>query len=386
MLNITPSINNSHDLFLSRQESWENYLKIEPENDYGRYHHARGPSDGMMFEKELEPSHRMEEDFMFKNEEPHQTGLEEEFNFLPQANCGSGHSVFQAQNHYKTMSCETEDSECSRFNLEPKQEEGASLIIKDTQFQGFVSMESDNMSSTTVDDSSSADSAFDVEIDLTKRAMKFLKAQPEEEKAYIKKILPLLLGSLKEIYKHHKLPLNDQIVGVILKELLSRKKTMMGNERQVFSKVIGNEIEDLRRYRPDEMVTEDDLGMLNRKEKIAPKGNRNASNLNHLNENYVSNIFQFAKRNYPEDKEIQKLGNERNVSASNFRKLVSTKLTDSLLTRKAKARITECAKELIGNIEFWMKDGYFEQCADREKYIWHKEKALKDLALVAAQC
>jgi len=156
---------------------------------------------------------------------------------------------------------------------------------------------------------------------------------------------------------------------------------MIGAERKVLKGLVDDEMNHMRNNRPERMVTEDDLTIQKRKEKKAHKGNRNSSNANHLNENYVSNIFQFAKRNYPEDKEIIRIGNERNVSANNFRNLMTAKLTDDLMTRKAKARIQGSGKELVGNIEYWMKDGYFEQCADREKYIMRKEKALRDLAL-----
>lgn len=69
------------------------------------------------------------------------------------------------------------------------------------------------------------------------------------------------------------------------------------------------------------------------------------------------------------------------MSANNFRNLTKLKMDDTLLVRKAKVRIVGCGKELVNNIEYWMNDGYFGQCTEKEKYIHNKEKALTDLVL-----
>jgi len=100
-----------------------------------------------------------------------------------------------------------------------------------------------------------------------------------------------------------------------------------------------------------------------------------------MNENYVSNVFQFAKHHYKSDKDVQKIANTRNVSAKNFKALTRNYLKDTALIRKAKTRIIASGRELIGNAEYWMKAGFFDQCTEREKYIIYKEKALTDLVL-----
>jgi len=159
---------------------------------------------------------------------------------------------------------------------------------------------------------------------------------------------------------------------------------MLSEERRTLNDMVDEDMNDVRGSRMDIKIKEEEL-MSTYKRKIpvnaGAKGRKNKSNLNHINENYVSNIFQFAKRSYLDDKELQRVANERNVSALNFRKLTAVKLTDDIMTRKAKVRIIGAGRELITNVEAYMTEGYFEQCADREKYIWNKEKALRDLAL-----
>lgn len=103
--------------------------------------------------------------------------------------------------------------------------------------------------------------------------------------------------------------------------------------------------------------------------------------MNHMNENYVSNIFQFSKQNFENDRELQRIANTRNVSAANFKKITRINLADTALVRKSKMRILNSGRELVTNIENWMNAGYFGQCTDREKYIRFKEKALSDLVL-----
>jgi len=179
--------------------------------------------------------------------------------------------------------------------------------------------------------------------------------------------------------------LSSEVVGGIVKELLYKKEQMISEERKVLDQMVEEDMTDVRGSRMDVKVKEEEvMSTYKRKIPVNPagsKGRKNKSNLNHINENYVSNIFQFAKRNYLEDKELQKVANERNVSALNFRRLMAVKLTDDIMTRKAKSRIVGSGRELLSNVEAYMTEGYFEQCADREKYIWNKEKALRDLAL-----
>jgi len=147
-----------------------------------------------------------------------------------------------------------------------------------------------------------------------------LRERSYEEKAYIEKIFPMLLNSVQEVLANNQLPLNNDIIAAIVNELLSSKQALLAAERGAMESLTEQEMEDISYDRPEEMITEEELAVSTRKEKRAIKGNRNGSSVNHLNENYVSNIFQFAKRNYPEDKEIQRIGNERNVSALNFKK------------------------------------------------------------------
>jgi len=278
-----------------------------------------------------------------------------------------------------SLSETTQGSDCIRQRSE-QEEEVRSVSTRDSRLGEFNNFESDGLSSAT-DGDVFEDGVCDIETELTKKVIKVLRETPDEEKAYIEQIFPMLLNSVKEVFAQSQLPMTEQIVAAIVKELLHNKHTMMEEEREVLDFLAEEEIDEARYERPDEMITEEDLAISTRKEKRAVKGHRNGSSMNHMNENYVSNVFQFAKRYYPEDKELQRIGNARNVSALNFRRLVGTKLTDGISARRAKARIAESGRELIGNVEYWMRDGYFEQCADREKYICHKEKALKDLAL-----
>jgi hypothetical protein len=359
----------------SRRESWENFLQFGPRANFMRRPSYENEITEMVYEKtpnSPQPMH-LEDD---SQGDPYFTPMsfsekaepeEETHTFLP----------IRIQNQNEEAVYENERSECCHSDM---MEEVASVSTMDSMF--YTSKESDTLSYTT-EDQIFGDSNFDLEAELRPKVWNFLHSRPDEEKAYILKVFPLLLEALKELYTKNFMPLTDEIVSSILKDLLYGKELMIGAERQVFRDMVDQEMTDMRNSRPDQMVTDDDLMIQKRKEKKAYKGNRNTSNLNHLNENYVSNIFQFAKRNYPFDREVQKLGNERNVSALNFRNSMAAKLTDDLMARKAKARIRGNGRELVGNIEYWMKDGYFDQCADREKYIFHKEKALRDLALTS---
>jgi len=273
----------------------------------------------------------------------------------------------------------TQGSDC-QWQRSEQEEEAGSVSTRDSRFGEFSNFDNDGLSMAT-DGDVFEEGVYDLETELTKKIIKVLQERPDEEKAYIEQIFPLLLNSVKEAFIQSQLPMTEQIVAAIVMELLQSKLAMMVEERDVFDCLTQDEMEDVMYERPDEKITEEELAVSNRKEKRAVKGNRNGSNMNHLNENYVSNVFQFAKRIYPEDKELQRIGSARNVSALNFRRIVGTKVTDGIMARRAKARIAESGRELIGNVEYWMRDGYFEQCADREKYICHKKKALRDLAL-----
>ena len=366
-----------------RQESWENYLQFNSEDAFNTLG-SPAPVE-MVFEKPTEPpAPTMEEEFVFDpstivnyTEQDFMSNMEEiDFSELAEMR------DFDYQKNQRTENNqynENETSQCSRCHSEEELEELGSISTKDSIFADFSNF--DENFSYNWDENSVADQTFDLETELREKIVNFANERSDEEKEYIKKVFPLLMNSLKQICSKNPIQLTNDIICSILKELIYGKELMIGAEKQVLGRMANNEINYLKSARPDAMVTEDDLMVHKRKEKKASKGNRNSSNLNHLNENYVSNIFQFAKRNYPDDREIQRIGNERNVSAANFKKLMRPKLTDDIWTRQAKARISANGQELIGNIEYWMKDGYFEQCADREKYILHKEKALRDLAL-----
>ncbi len=272
-----------------------------------------------------------------------------------------------------------ENGECSRCHSDEEEEEVGSVSTMDSRFAD--SFLDEQNSYTNWENNSVAEQTFDADNEINQKVMNFVLQRPDEEKEYIKRVMPLLLTSIKQIQAQAPIPLNDDLIGAILKELLYKKEMMIGEERNFLRGMIGDEMSAFNASRPTIGVTEDDLMVQKRKEKRAAKGNRNTSTLNHLNENYVSNVFQFAKRNYPQDKDVQRIGNERNVSAANFKRMMKPTLNDDVFSRKAKARIAGNGQELIGNIENWMSAGYFEQCADREKYILHKEKALRDLAL-----
>lgn len=212
------------------------------------------------------------------------------------------------------------------------------------------------------------------------KALKLLGHRTKDEVEYITSVLSTMLRSCREVSTNGP-ELDDVLLEPMLLNLLEAKKSMAEKESQSIREIVADEISELRVGRPLKAIEEEDLGFNKRKVKKMLKGNKNSSSLNHVNENYVSNIFQFAKKNFPEDKEIRKIANERNVSASNFKKLMNIKLVDSAMVKRAKYRIMEGGKELLNNIEYWMNEGYFDQCNDREKYIAHKYKALIDLGL-----
>jgi len=369
----------------NRQESWENYLQFGSNDAYNCLG-SPAPLSEITYEKPREPPGPMEEEFISFNPDAITYYSDQEFmsnmdemNFpeIPETEDYDYQKDFRRE---QQETDENQESQCSRCHSDEEEMEVGSISTKESLFAEFSNMD-ENFSSCNWDENSMNDQTFELEAEIREKVIIFANERSDEEKIYIEKVFPMLVISLKQIYATNPIPLTNDIICEILRELLYGKELMIGAERQALGRIVNSDMNHLKSARPDAMVTEDDLMIHKRKEKKSSKGNRNSSNLNHLNENYVSNIFQFAKRNYPQDREVQKIGNERNVSAANFKKLMTPRLNDDIWTRQAKARIAGNGQELIGNIEYWMKDGYFEQCADREKYIIHKEKALKDLAL-----
>jgi hypothetical protein len=371
----TPFLDDSDEPYFVGQESWEAFVKLETENLCSQAAPAPGVSP-MVFEQPIEYPERMvveqENDCTLYSQQYFRNSVDES-----KLRRSGSYRLHMAYNN--DLSETTQGSDCLGQKSE-QEEEATSVSTRDSRFGEFNNFENDRLSSAT-DGDFFEEGVCDIDTELTKTVIKVLQGRPDEEKAYIEQIFPMLLNSVKEALVQSQLPMTEQIVAAIVKDLLQSKMDMMAEERDVFDCLTQDEMEDVMYERPDEKITEEELAISNRKEKRAVKGNRNGSSMNHFNENYVSNVFQFAKRNYPEDKELQRIGSARNVSALNFRRIVGTKLTDGIMARRAKARIAESGRELIGNVEYWMRDGYFEQCADREKYIYHKDKALRDLAL-----
>jgi len=374
----TPFLEGLEDNFLGGHENWETYLKSESENIFSLSPPAPGAPQ-VTFEQAMEMPEKMEEDFNpYDQQQPYSRTFVEEIDFAKQPSMRVTEPP-RPMDDYDGAFYENYASECPRYTpAAPEQEEVQSVSTKDSMFADFNNEEF----SLSPDGNQFYGTPSDTETELATKVWSLVRTLPEEEKAYIKKIFPLLLESVKETLTNYQFPLNDEIVRVILQQLLYGREQIVGAEKQALNRIIQNEDAEIRSQRPNQMVTEEDLSTRNRKDKKAVKGHRNGSSMNHFNENYVSNIFQFAKRNYPEDREVQRIASARNVSALNFRRLIRPNITDDAATRKAKARIIESGRELVGNIEYWMKDGYFEQCADREKYIHYKEKALRDLALI----
>jgi len=371
----TPFLDDSDEPYFVGQESWEAFVKTETENLCSQAAPAPGVSP-MVFENPTEYPERM----IVEQENDCDAYNQQRYFRNSVDDCKLKRSgSYRLQIAYNNLSETTQGSEC-QWQRSEQEEEAGSVSTRDSRFGEFNTFDNDGLSSAT-DGDVFEEGVYDIETELTKMIIKMFQERPDEEKAYIEQIFPMLLDSVKEAFIQSQLPMTEQIVAAIVKQLLQSKLALMAEERDVLDCLTQDEMEETMYARPDEMITEEELATSNRKEKRAVKGNRNGSSMNHLNENYISNVFQFAKRSYPEDKELQRIGSVRNVSASNFRKIVGTKMTDGILARRAKARIAESGRELIGNVEYWMRDGYFEQCADREKYICHKKKALRDLAL-----
>lgn len=239
-------------------------------------------------------------------------------------------------------------------------------------------------SNLKLEDNLPASNSITIESKIKTAITRILDARPREEAEYIMSIFSSLVVALDQICSKQELQyLNEAFLERMISQLIENEKNNSYNETMAIKTLVRDELRNLPLERPESMIEGEALSMNRRKVKKILKGNKNSSSLNHINENYVSNIFQFAKKYFPEDKEIQKIANERNVSAVNFKRLVRIKLGDSALAKRAKLRIKEIGKELLCHIEYWMSEGYFDQCNEREKYITNKEKALADLGLDA---
>lgn len=209
----------------------------------------------------------------------------------------------------------------------------------------------------------------------------FLEKRPAEERTYIERVMPHLMSSLREAFTAHQQPvLNKTIFETMLRELVYGKEAVISLDHKLLRNIVGDEIDEVKRRRPA-AIGYGNESPLKRKDKKIVKGNVNNSSLNHMNENYVSNIFKFAKMNYPEDKELQKISNQRGVSATNFRNSMNTQLNDDIFARKAKVRIIASGQEFVNNLEYWMQVGFFENCKDKDKYVQYKQKAICNLSL-----
>lgn len=331
----------------------------------------------MVFEKPQESS-SFEENMRFYDEEAYFRNSQE-LNFFGDANLIKQDSFEAEIARNGAMIEEEEDgSECSRKETD---EELASISTKESLFAGFTTIDSDTLSQT-LDENFSSINFYEIEARMQAKAFEIGKNKTRQEKEYIEMMLPSLIESIKSMYSECSCStLTDNMLETVFFELLDSKKALLGAEAQFLRSLVGREINDIQKERPSTAIGEDDLNVNRRKARKTLKGNKNNSTLNHVNENYVSNIFQFAKKNFPEDAELQRLANERNVSALHFRRFMHCRMTDTTLRRRAKTRMIESGKELLNNIEYWMNEGYFDQCTEREKYIAQKQKALLDLAL-----
>jgi hypothetical protein len=227
-----------------------------------------------------------------------------------------------------------------------------------------------------------ASNSLTIEIKIKAAVSRILETKSKDEAEYIFGIFSSLVVALDQICSKQELEyLNDTFLERMISQLIENEKNNSFSETMAIRTLVQDELKNLPLERPDTIIENEALFMNRRKVKKILKGNKNSSSLNHINENYVSNIFQFAKKYFPDDKEIQRIANERNVSAVNFKRLVRIKLGDSALVKRAKLRIKEIGNELLGHIEYWMSEGYFDQCNEREKYIINKAKALVDLGL-----
>ena len=210
----------------------------------------------------------------------------------------------------------------------------------------------------------------------------FAQKRPADETNYLQRLTPHLMASLKETLQDNQQPLPMvKMLDSMIPELLYGKEMMLSQENEFLKNLVMSELDKVRNYRPKEMFQIGQEPERKRPEKKAPKGRKNHSNVNHMNENYVSNVFRFAKESFPEDKSLLKIASERGVSATGFRNLTTAGLNDDILVRKAKVRIVASGEELVSNIEYWMQDGFFENCSDKEKYMQYKQKAIENLAL-----
>jgi hypothetical protein len=370
---ISPFMKSSSHPYFSNTTG-ANFLPQDDNEDLFRV--SRTASPPLIFEMVFEKQHdsssheeNMNEGNYFRSSE--------DWNFFGDASLIKPEAFdFDIERNGAMIEEEEENSECSGKEAE---EELASISTKESFFTGFPNIDSEYLSQGFEDTYSTF---AEIEFRVQAKALEMAKNKTRQEREYIEQILPMAIEALKSVCAECSCnTLTDSMIENILIELLESRKALLGAEAQLLKSLVGREIEDIQKERPCQAIGEDDLNLNRRKARKTFKGNKNNSTLNHVNENYVSNIFQFAKKNFPEDQELQRLANERNVSALNFRRFMHCRMTDSALRRRAKARMLESGKELLNNVEYWMSEGYFDQCTEREKYIAQKQKALIDLAL-----
>lgn len=369
---ISPLMKSSSHPYFSDSADANHFLNNE--NDLLRVSRITSPPliFEMVFEKPRESSsyeENLNKDNYFKSSE--------EWNFFGDASLIKPEAFeFDYERNDAMIEEEEENSECSGKEAE---EELASISTKESFFSGFTNIDTECLSQGFEDPCPNIN---EIELRIQAKASEIYKNKTRQEREYIEQILPATIESVKSMYAEGPCDiLTDSMIQNILIQLLESRKAFLGAESQLLKSLVGREMEEIQKERPIQAIGEHDLNLNRRKARKTLKGNKNNSNLNHVNENYVSNIFQFAKKNFPEDQELQRLANERNVSALNFRRFMHCRMTDSALRRRAKARMIESGKELLNNVEYWMNEGYFDQCTEREKYIAQKQKALIDLAL-----
>ena len=375
---LSPLVKSSSQYGLSHDQNWNSSNLVIHDEAAFNFTGLHSPPlvSEMIFEKTEDFICQYDEIMPYK-EEPHFQNFSEEFGFSGDAQLIKSRAFEAPRERGAAMNEEEEEGE---FSQNENEEEVGSISTTDSNIAGFLNMDGDSLS---FNQDSQRFALKNSKIDARVRAKvsDYLWDKNEEEKAYINGALPMLIRSFQELCSNCSFMFSDSMIESALLQLLEEKRTMFDTETQFIHGLVEDEIKATQGEMPEKIIGENDLNLNKRKTKKIFKGNKNNSSLNHINENYISNIFQFAKKNFPDDRELQRLANERNVSAVNFRRLMSFKLTDSSLTRRAKIRVMMSGQELVSNIEYWMNEGYFDQCNDREKYIAHKHKALIDLGL-----
>lgn len=135
------------------------------------------------------------------------------------------------------------------------------------------------------------ESCVDAEIEWQERVESFLQTRSDEERAYIKEVLPTLLESIKEASTIYAPSINGKLMETIIQNLLYTKEITLGMEDKFVKKMVRKEMDDISYNKPKERIKYDELAENKRKTKKSIKGHKNNSSMNHMNENYVSNIF-----------------------------------------------------------------------------------------------